>query len=188
MELSGWSPLEVLHFPLRTSEQSAGKMRTPGRPGSEPPRRHCAREEVFDAGRTGRLLPSASSSTIALRRGLEDGWLVEDTRGSGMPPRPARRVRSLRRPAAGGPRWRFESPSFARMPRAPSNRSSWRSAQRGDWQRRATSSPSASTVSEPLRCTVRHLDEARDEAGRRPASRTSSTRRSPYHLMRASIW
>jgi hypothetical protein len=113
-ELTGWSPLEVLHFPLRTPEQSAGKHENTWTAWALNLRGDIARaRSVFDAGRPAAFYERVVVDDPTLRRGVEEGWLVQDTRLRNA-------LRSLRDasgrfvvPAAGESRLRFESPSFA---------------------------------------------------------------------------
>jgi hypothetical protein len=80
-ELRGWSPLEILHFPLRSSEQAAGKHETTARAWEWNPRGDLARAARL-AGQEGRsrLYERLVVDEEALARGLADGTLVCDTR------------------------------------------------------------------------------------------------------------
>jgi hypothetical protein len=83
--LTTWHPLEVLHFPLRSRAQWARKVELQGDAFTK----HIARTGTgyhltsYDALRRGRIDEQHDSMVVdeeALRRGLEDGTLVVDTR------------------------------------------------------------------------------------------------------------
>jgi hypothetical protein len=80
-----WYPLEVLHFPLRSRAQWARKVELQG----EAFTKHIERAGTgyhlkgYDALQSGRIEEQHASLVVddeALRRGLADGTLVEDTR------------------------------------------------------------------------------------------------------------
>jgi Glycosyl transferase family 2 len=113
-ELTGWSPLEVLHFPLRTSEQSAWKHQNTWTAWALNLRGDIARARgVFEEGRPAAFYERVVVDDWTLHRGLEAGWLVEDRRLRDA-------LRALRDasghfvdPSGGEPQLRFESPTFA---------------------------------------------------------------------------
>jgi hypothetical protein len=83
--LTTWHPLEVLHFPLRSGAQWARKVELQG----EAFTKHIARVGTgyhltsYDALRRGRIDAQHDSMVVhddALRRGLDEGTLVRDTR------------------------------------------------------------------------------------------------------------
>ena len=80
-ELRGWSPLEILHFPLRSGAQAADKHETTTQAWEWNPRGDLARATRL-AGRKGRsrLYERLVVDDDALARGLAEGTLVGDTR------------------------------------------------------------------------------------------------------------
>ena len=85
MPLRTWHPLEVLHFPLRSRAQWRRKVELQGVAFTE----HIERAGTgyhlkgYDALQSGRIEEQHSALVIddeALRRGLDDGTLVVDTR------------------------------------------------------------------------------------------------------------
>jgi Glycosyl transferase family 2 len=80
-ELPGWSPVEVLHFPLRSREQSARKHQFVWTSWLVNLRGDLARaKSMWESGRLERYYESISVDNAMLRRGLAAGSLVEDVR------------------------------------------------------------------------------------------------------------
>jgi hypothetical protein len=113
-ELRGWSPLEILHFPLRSPKQSSGKHERTWSAWKVNLRGDLARaRSEFEQGRPSAFYERAVVDDGTLRRGLDEGWLVEDTRLRDA-------LRLLRfdaatfvDPATGRGRLRFITPSFS---------------------------------------------------------------------------
>jgi glycosyl transferase family 2 len=81
VRLRDWSPLELLHFPLRSREQIARKHETTWRAWQENLRGDLARARaVSDEGRPDAFYDRVVVDDEAVRRGLEEGSLVVDTR------------------------------------------------------------------------------------------------------------
>ncbi len=80
-ELRAWSPLELLHFPLRSPQQSAGKHEKTWTAWRVNPRGDLARSRsAFEEGRPSAFYELVLVDDAAVRRGVTDGSLVEDTR------------------------------------------------------------------------------------------------------------
>ena len=78
---SGWYPLDVLHFPLRSREQSARKYRKTWTGWQSNLRGDLARaRRVSDEGRPGAMWERIALGEVSLRNGLESGSLVTDVR------------------------------------------------------------------------------------------------------------
>ena len=113
-ELDGWSPIELLHFPLRSPQQSARKHETTWTAWRRNLRGDLARAKSgFQEGRPEAFYDRVVVDDGTLRRGLAEGSLVEDTRLRDA-------LRSLRdssgrfvRPAADVDRVQFGPASFA---------------------------------------------------------------------------
>lgn len=83
--LSGYEPVELLHFPFRAEEQIAAKFRrawlawtrNPMRP---PPHYYAKAYSAIAAGRESELVDSLTIDEQRLERGLREGVLVVDTR------------------------------------------------------------------------------------------------------------
>jgi hypothetical protein len=88
--LREWYPLEVLHFPIRSRAQAerkfaaadAGRAKAidAGRLGSEPSKHRAAAYGAIRAGGFDEWLARWTLDDEALARGLDEGWLYEDTR------------------------------------------------------------------------------------------------------------
>jgi hypothetical protein len=77
----GWSPIELLHFPLRSREQSARKHEMVWTSWLVNLRGDLAKaKRVWEAGRPETFYDQVEVDDDMLRRGLADGWLVEDPR------------------------------------------------------------------------------------------------------------
>jgi hypothetical protein len=80
-EVPSWSPIELLHFPLRSREQSARKHEMVWTSWLVNLRGDLAKaKRVWEAGRPETFYDHVEVDDEMLRRGLADGWLVEDTR------------------------------------------------------------------------------------------------------------
>jgi hypothetical protein len=80
-DLRSWSPLEVLHFPLRSPQQSSGKHEKTWTAWRVNLRGDLMRaRRGFEAGRPAAFYDRAVVDDTMVRRGLADGSLVEDTR------------------------------------------------------------------------------------------------------------
>ena len=80
-ELRGWSPLELLHFPLRSAEQATAKHLNTWTAWEENLRGDVARaRRTHDAGQPTRFYNRLVVDDAALARGLAGGSLAEDTR------------------------------------------------------------------------------------------------------------
>ncbi|MFO7572275.1 MAG: glycosyltransferase family 2 protein [Gaiellaceae bacterium] len=83
--LPGHHPIEMLHFPFRTTEQAGQKFvrafgawtQNPTRP---PPHYYAKAYSAIGEGRVDEFIASLTCSDDVLERGLEDGTLVLDTR------------------------------------------------------------------------------------------------------------
>ena len=129
--LEAWTPIELLHFPLRSAAQCARKYREDlARLAGEPPRGHRSRPDDVEEGAGESFFERVVVDDAALERGLAEGSLVRDT---ALPGRAsdARRSRDLQRgrasaiPAAGRcSRLVFPSPTLDRGQRVRSGRCS----------------------------------------------------------------
>jgi glycosyl transferase family 2 len=80
-ELSAWSPIELLHFPLRSAEQAARKHETTWTAWLRNLRGDLARaKSAFEAGRPEAFWDRVAVDDATVRRGLVAGSLVEDLR------------------------------------------------------------------------------------------------------------
>jgi Glycosyl transferase family 2 len=80
-DLRGWSALEVLHFPLRSPTQSAGKHEKTWTAWQRNLRGDIARaRRRFEEGRPAAFYDRVVVDDAVVRRGVADGSLVEDTR------------------------------------------------------------------------------------------------------------
>ena len=80
-ELSAWSPIEVLHFPLRSAEQVARKHETTWSAWPRNLRGDLARaKSAFEAGRPKAFWDRVAVDDATVRRGVVEGSLVEDVR------------------------------------------------------------------------------------------------------------
>jgi Glycosyl transferase family 2 len=112
-DVRGWSPLEVLHFPLRSAQQSAGKHVNTWTAWSRNLRGDIATaRRRFDEGRPTAFYDRVLVDDETVGRGLAEGSLVEDMRLRDA-------LRALRDdgdfvdPAVGSQRLRLGPPSFA---------------------------------------------------------------------------
>ncbi len=113
-EFPGWSPIELLHFPLRSREQAARKHEMVWTSWLVNLRGDLAKAKmVWEAGRPETYYDQVEVDDAMLGRGLADGSLVEDTRLRDA-------LRTLRngsggfvRPPEAEGRLRFGRPSFA---------------------------------------------------------------------------
>jgi len=113
-ELADWSPIELLHFPLRSREQSALKHAKTWTAWRQNLRGDLARARTaFEEGRPETFYDRIAADDATLERGLAEGALVEDVRLRDV-------LRALRdgsggfvRPGTGGDRLRFGLGSFA---------------------------------------------------------------------------
>lgn len=106
--LRGWYPLEVLHFPLRSREQCAGKYRKTWTGWEENLRGDLARaREAAEHGRPHAIWERVALDESLVDRGLAEGSLVSDTRLRD-------RLRALRADASGftRPRRSSDDPSL----------------------------------------------------------------------------
>jgi len=79
--LRGWYPIEFFHFPVRTVEQCERKYAHQlVAPGQTPSPYYDNVRKLIDEGRAQELYDSLVVDDDALRRGLDDGTLVVDTR------------------------------------------------------------------------------------------------------------
>lgn len=79
--LRGWVPLEILHFPLRSSSQTARKYRKTWEGWAVNPRGDLARARSLAGGaRSGSYYDRIVVDDAARTRGLAEGSLVRDTR------------------------------------------------------------------------------------------------------------
>jgi glycosyl transferase family 2 len=79
--LDAWSPIELFHLPLRSREQCARKHRNTWTAWQENLRGDLAfARTATELGRPEAFYDRAAVGDEALRRGLDDGTLVEDTR------------------------------------------------------------------------------------------------------------
>jgi Glycosyl transferase family 2 len=79
--LRGWVPLEILHFPLRSSEQVARKYRKTWEGWAVNPRADLARaKSLVDEARPEGMYSRIVVDDAVLERGLAAGSLVRDTR------------------------------------------------------------------------------------------------------------
>jgi Glycosyl transferase family 2 len=112
LPLRGWYPIELLHFPLRSIEQTLRKYTHLGE--SLPAVRNAYYEEVRRAAGEGRLDEVYEGLVVdddALERGLRDGSLVEDTRlRNVLRALPRRQDGSFAPPPAGGATIAFPQP------------------------------------------------------------------------------
>lgn len=77
----GWYPLEVLHLPLRSREQCAAKYRKVWTGWQDNLRGDLARAHaVAEDGRPDAMWDRVAVHDVELKRGLEEGSLVRDTR------------------------------------------------------------------------------------------------------------
>ena len=80
-EIPTWSPLELLHFPLRSAEQAARKHETTWTAWLKNLRGDLARaKSAHEEGRPGAFFDRVAVDDATVRRGLEQGSLVEDVR------------------------------------------------------------------------------------------------------------
>jgi len=80
-ELSTWSPIELLHFPLRSAEQAARKHETTWTAWLRNLRGDLARaKRDFEEGRPEAFYDRVAVAEPTVRRGVEEGSLVEDLR------------------------------------------------------------------------------------------------------------
>jgi hypothetical protein len=80
-ELSTWSPLELLHFPLRSAEQAARKHETTWTAWLRNLRGDLSRaKSAFEEGRPEAFYTRVAVADATIRRGMEEGLLVEDVR------------------------------------------------------------------------------------------------------------
>jgi hypothetical protein len=79
--LDSWSPLEILHFPLRTRKQCAGKYRKTWTGWETNLRADLARarQSSLEPERKG-VWERVALDKAEIDRGLAEGWLVSDTR------------------------------------------------------------------------------------------------------------
>ncbi len=113
-ELSTWSPIELLHFPLRSAEQAARKHETTWTAWLRNLRGDLARAKgAFEEGRPQAFWDRVAVDDATVRRGVEVGSLTVDVRLRDA-------LRSLRdasggflRPGSGGGGLRFVHRSFA---------------------------------------------------------------------------
>jgi hypothetical protein len=95
--LPGWYPFEVLHLPLRSREQSAGKYRKTWTGWADNLRGDLARaKQHAERGRPDAVWERAAVGGRSLERGLADGALIVDTRLRDA-------LRALRAGASGSP-------------------------------------------------------------------------------------
>lgn len=136
-EVPGWSPIELLHFPLRSPKQSARKHETTWTAWRRNLRGDLARAKTAsEQGRPEAFYDRVEVDDAALRRGLTAGLLVEDTRLRDA-------LRALRegsgrfaRPEAGVSRLRFGPASFAEDASRAVDRVVWAEADGVRLQRR----------------------------------------------------
>jgi glycosyl transferase family 2 len=111
-ELSTWSPIELLHFPLRSPEQAARKHEATWTAWLRNLRGDLARaKRDFEEGRPEAFYDRVAVPDPTVRRGLEEGSLVEDVRLRDAL-RDLRDGRGFVRPGSGD-RLRFGPGSFA---------------------------------------------------------------------------
>jgi hypothetical protein len=80
-ELRGWSPIELLHFPLRSREQATGKHEKTWTAWRENLRGDLARaKDAFVQGGPGSFYDGIALDDATVERGLAQGVLVEDLR------------------------------------------------------------------------------------------------------------
>jgi hypothetical protein len=80
-ELSTWSPIELLHFPLRSAEQAARKHETTWTAWLRNLRGDLARaKRDFEEGRPEAFYDRVAVPDPTVKRGVEEGSLVEDVR------------------------------------------------------------------------------------------------------------
>ena len=113
-ELSAWSPIELLHFPLRSAEQVARKHQMTWTAWSGNLRGDLARaKSAYEAGRPNAFWDRVAVDDATVRRGLMEGSLVEDLRLRDA----LRELRSgeegFRGPGSGSSPVRFGPRSFA---------------------------------------------------------------------------
>jgi Glycosyl transferase family 2 len=96
-DLRGWSPLELLHFPLRSFEQAAAKHRTTSAAWEL-----NLRGDIAQALRTSSFYERLLVDDAAVQRGLADGSLAQDTR-----------LRDALRQLQRDDRLRLDTPTFA---------------------------------------------------------------------------
>ncbi len=81
VSLRGWFPIELLHFPLRSSEQAARKYKKTWLGWERNPRADLARaRSAADNGQTRSIYERVAVGQAELERGLGNGSLVHDTR------------------------------------------------------------------------------------------------------------
>jgi hypothetical protein len=80
-EISTWSPIELLHFPLRSAEQAARKHETTWTAWLRNLRGDLAKaKRAFEEGRPAAFYDRVAVADETVRRGVQEGSLVEDVR------------------------------------------------------------------------------------------------------------
>jgi Glycosyl transferase family 2 len=80
-DVRGWSPLEVLHFPLRSATQAAAKHEHTWTAWRRNLRGDIARaRRRFDEGRASDFYDRVALDDATIARGIADGSLIDDTR------------------------------------------------------------------------------------------------------------
>lgn len=113
-EVAGWSPIELLHFPLRSREQSARKHEMVWTSWLVNLRGDLAKAKgVWEAGRPETYYDQIEVDDAMFERGIAEGSLVEDVRLRDALRRLRQTSGDFVRPGSADGRLRFGPPAFA---------------------------------------------------------------------------